>query len=197
MRVFILIFTILLAFQLTNCQFNDFPSLVTFVENFAQHAANEAAKMYEQALNLNDNDYLTWANLAAAQHWVPGKEKDAIDNYHKAIALAEKNLKINPNDVEIISNLASYYGDVDDSSKSMKLLQKSIKMAPDNANVMFRAATINEHFHNRKKALYWIKKALISGYSRSEIEHQPELKQLIADDQYKQIVKELNTTKDN
>ncbi len=165
--------------------------------NYIEGKFEKAAKMYEQALNLNDNDYLTWANLAAAQHWVPGKEKDAIDNYHKAIALAEKNLKINPNDVEIISNLASYYGDVDDSSKSMKLLQKSIKMAPDNANVMFRAATINEHFHNRKKALYWIKKALESGYSRSEIEHQPELKQLIADSQYKQIVEELSKSKDN
>ncbi len=53
--------------------------------------------------------------------------------------------------------------------------------------VMYRAATIYEHLGDRVKALYWIAKAIENGYSRSEIEHQPELKKLIADKRYKEL----------
>ncbi|MGA7836547.1 MAG: protein kinase [Ignavibacteriaceae bacterium] len=150
-----------------------------------------AAKADEQALKINDNDYLTWGNLAAAYHWIPGRSRDALNTYKKAISLAEKNLKINPKDIDIISNLASYYSDVEDTSKSMLLLNKALELAPDYSSVLFRAASINEHFGNRDKALYWIKKALKNGYSRSEIEHQPELKGLISDTRYKKIVAEI------
>ena len=55
---------------------------------------------------------------------------------------------------------------------------------------MYRAATIYEHFRNREKALYWIGKAIENGYSKSEIEHQPELKQLVSDKRFKQLVQE-------
>ncbi len=61
---------------------------------------------------------------------------------------------------------------------------------------MYRAATINEHFKNREKALYWIKKALKNGYSRSEIEQEPELKELTSDDRYKQLLSTLNKNND-
>ncbi len=156
----------------------------------------KAAQMDEQALKINDNDYLTWGNLAAAYHWIPGRSKDALDTYKKAISLAENNLKINPKDIEIISNLASYYADVDDTSKSMQTLNKALDLAPDYSSVLFRAASINEHFGKREKALYWIKKALKNGYSRSDIEHQPELKGLVSDNRYKKIVAELSEVND-
>ena len=156
-----------------------------------------AAKMYEQALNINDNDYLTWGNLAAAYHWISGMGDKAIETYKKAITLAEKNLEVNPNDPEINSNLASYYADVADTSKALTLLKESLDTAPEDVMVMYRASTIYEHLGYREKALYWIGKALENGYSRSEIEHQPELKQLIADDRYKQIVSKNNKAGNN
>ena len=157
---------------------------------YIENKYEDAAKMYEEALKINDNDYLTWGNLAAAYFWIPGKHDKSITNYKKAIALAEKKLNINPNDPEVISNLAAYYADVGDSSKALILLKKSINDAPDDIMVMYRAATTYEHLGNRVKALYWIGKALANGYSRSEIEHQPELKKLIADKRYKQLVSE-------
>ncbi len=147
----------------------------------------DAAKMYEEALKINNNDYITWGNLAAAYYWSPGNRDKAISTYNNAINLAKTKLKINPKDYEVVSNLAAYYADIGDSSKALKLLKESINSAGDNAMVMFRAATIYEHLGNRKKALYWIGKAIAGGYSRSEIEHQPELKQLITDERYKQI----------
>lgn len=153
---------------------------------------DKAAEMYREALNINDNDYLMWANLASAQHWIQGKKDESIDNYKKAISMAEKQLTINPNDPGVISNLAGYYSDIDDSTKAYELLNKSLKIAPEDLSVLYRAATINEHFKHREKALYWLKKVLVNGYSRSEIEEEPELKDLISDSRYKQMVAALN-----
>jgi serine/threonine protein kinase/Tfp pilus assembly protein PilF len=152
---------------------------------------DKAAQMYKDALNINNNDYLMWANLAAAQYFIQGKNKESQESYKKAIDLAEQQSKINPKDPVVISNIAAYYGDINDSTKAFKLLNKALEIAPDNSDVFFRAASLNEHFNNRVKALYWIKKTLASGYSRSDIEDEPELKQLVADQRYKQIISEL------
>ena len=157
---------------------------------------DKAAQMYQEALKINDNDYLMWGNLAAALHYIHGKSNESLETYKKAIAIAEKGQNINPNDPELLSNLAGYYADINDSTQSFGLLNKSLKIAPENSVVIYRAATINEHFNIREKALYWINKALKNGYSRSEIEQEPELKQLASDERYKQIVSELNKSND-
>ena len=153
---------------------------------------DKAAEMYREALNINDNDYLMWANLASAQHWIPGKKNESIDNYKKAISIAEKQLTINPKDAGVISDLAGYYGDIDDSTKAYEMLNKSLKVAPEDSHVLYRAATINEHFKHREKALFWLKKAFTNGLSRSDIEGEPEFKDLVSDSRYKQLVAGLN-----
>ncbi len=155
----------------------------------------EAAKTYEQALEMNDNDYLTWGNLAAAYYRIPDKKNKAIETYKHAIKIAEEKLKINPNDAEVISNIASYCADIDDKTKSLNLIKKALKMAPESVDVMYRAASIYEHLGDREKALDWISKAIENGYSRSDIENQPELKDLVADERYKKIVENINKKK--
>jgi serine/threonine protein kinase/Flp pilus assembly protein TadD len=149
---------------------------------------DEAAKMYEEAVKINNNDYLTWGNLAAAYFEIPGEKEKAISTYKTAISLAEKKLEINPNDPEVTSNLAGYNADIGDSLKALNLIRKAIYKAPDNVLVMYRAATTYENLGKREKALYWISQAIANGYSRSEIEHQPELKKLVADKRYKQMI---------
>ena len=157
---------------------------------------DKAVKMFQEALNINNKDYLMWANLAAAQHWTQDKNKESLKNYKKAVDLAEKQLKINPNDPRVIADLAGYYGDIDDSLKAFKMLHKSLKISPNNSDVLYRAATLNEHFKKREKALYWIKKAIINGYSISEIEQEPELKDLTSDKRFKNFISEINHSKD-
>lgn len=147
----------------------------------------KAAGMYEQALEINKNDYLTWGNLAATYELISGKQARANQLYRQAIAMAEEQLTINPHDADVISNLASYYADVGDSLKSITLLTQSIEMASDDIQVMYRAGSTYEHLGNREQALLWIGRALKNGYSRSEIENQPELAQLVADKRYKQL----------
>jgi serine/threonine-protein kinase len=154
-----------------------------------------AAKSYEQALEINDNDYLIWGNLAAAYYRMPAKKDIAIDTYKHAIKIAEERLKINPKDAELISNIASYCADIGDKTKSLIMIKKALKMAPGNVVVMNRAASTYEQLGDRENALEWIAKAIRNGYSRSDIENQPELKELVADERYKKIVENIDKKK--
>lgn len=154
----------------------------------------DAARTYLLALELNDKDYLTWGNLAAAYYGIPGKKEKAIETYKRTIEIAERQLKINPNDPNVISNLASYYSDIGNKKKSLSLLEKSLKLAPENVQVVYRAATTYERLGNRDKALHWIGIAVNSGFSSSEIEHQPELKELVADERFKKLLEKYNNS---
>lgn len=150
---------------------------------------SEAAKMYEAALEINDNHYQIWANLAAAYYWSPGEREKSQEYYKEAIKRAEEEKKVNPKDPDVISSLASFYADIGERKKSLKLINKSIDMAPGNVQVMFRIASSYERLGEREKALVWIGKSLANGYSKSEIEHQPELQELIADNRYQNLFK--------
>jgi serine/threonine-protein kinase len=71
-----------------------------------------------------------------------------------------------------------------------------LDIAPDNLEVMFRAAYTYENLGMRDDALLWIGKAIENGYSRSEIENQPELKQLVTDERYQQLLQDKNNNPD-
>ncbi len=57
---------------------------------------------------------------------------------------------------------------------------------------MYRTGTTYEQLGDRKKAIDWIIKSIKNGYSRSEIENQPELKKLLSDERYKNLVSQIN-----
>ena len=173
--------------------YNIYSNLATLY--YIEGKYEEAAKTYEEALKINDNDYLTWGNLAAAYFGIPTQKDKSIETYKHAIIIGEKRLKINPNDAELISNLASYYSEVGEKTKSIKFLEKSLVMASDNAQILYRAATTYERLGNRGKALEWIEKAIQNGYPRSDIENQPELKDLVADERYNKIVENIDKNK--
>ena len=157
-----------------------------FIEGFF----TDAARMYEMALEMNDHDYLIWGNLASAYYWIPDKKDRAVEIYRQAIVRAEERRKINPNDPGILANLAGYYAMIGESSIATQLITKALNEAPRNAQIMFEAGTVFEQLGNREKALYWIGRALENGHSRSEIEHQPMLHELLADDRYDKLVRE-------
>jgi len=152
----------------------------------------KAAKTYEKALQLNDKDYLTWGNLAAAYNGLSNKKNEVFNTYNHAILIAEGQLKINPNNVDVISNLASYYAEVGEENKSLNFLKKSLIIAPENAGVIYRAASTYEKLGERELALNSLVDAIERGYSRSEIENQYELQALIADQRYKKLVENVS-----
>jgi hypothetical protein len=55
---------------------------------------------------------------------------------------------------------------------------------------MYRAGAAYEQMGDREKALMCVGQALRNGYPLAEIEHEPELRQLVADTRFKELKKD-------
>ena len=64
--------------------------------------------MFEKAVRMKPNDEALTGNLADAYRWNGQKEKSSA-TYAKAIALAYKELQINPRKASTMGSLATYY----------------------------------------------------------------------------------------
>ena len=78
----------------------------------------QAAEAYEKSVELDPQDSSMLGNLAEAYYWIPGKREQAQATYRSAISQAEKQLKINPRDVELISEIGVYHAMLGDNSGS-------------------------------------------------------------------------------
>ncbi len=123
---------------------------------------------YREALKLQDGDYQTWGNLGDSQYY-GGDQRSALDSYRKAIALAEQQLKVNPNDPEVFADLASYHSMLGDRKIALSYLDRSLQMGHPDKDLLLNAAVVYNQLHETGAALEWLGKALAAGYSRSVI----------------------------
>jgi Flp pilus assembly protein TadD len=71
--------------------------------------------MFEKAVEMSPNDEWFVGNLADAYRW-SGREDQARSTYDKAIALAYKQLQVNPDDTSTMGGMALYYAKNGDST---------------------------------------------------------------------------------
>lgn len=158
---------------------------------FIQGHYAKAARTFELALSLNDRDHGQWGNLASAYYWVPGKREKSLQLYRRAIELAEKQRAVNPRDANLLSRLGGYYATIGQKEKAETMIKKSLALAPEDIRVLINTGTSYEILGEREQALKWIGAALEKGYSQSDLELQPEMKNLVADPRYRRILSRL------
>ena len=125
---------------------------------------------YEEYINQN-----LWAQV----------EEVSIDNITKLDReLTQMGISVDPNDLEIMAELACYYTTIADTNRAEQLLEKLITKSPENVETYFRIGEAYELLGNRQQALNWIKKAIENGYSKAIIEAFPGLEQLRQDRNY-------------
>jgi tetratricopeptide (TPR) repeat protein len=151
----------------------------------------DAARLYELAVSMDDSEYRLWGNLASAYLWLPGRREAAVKAYREAVTLAEEELKVYPQNWELMCLLGGYYAEIGEREKALELTERSLTYEQDDVEMMFQAGHNYEVLGDRDTALEWIEKALVRGYSREMIERTPALRGLIADQRYKELVQRL------
>ena len=101
----------------------------------------EAARIYREAVRLNDSDYTLWGNLGEALH-LAGKRDSAREAFTKAIAMASENLKVNPRDPQVLKDLADYSAMVADREHALKYLEQALQFSKFDKETLFAAALI-------------------------------------------------------
>lgn len=148
---------------------------------------SDAALMFEKALASDSRDYKVVGNLASAYHWIPNEEL-AEANYRRAVQMAEAKLRVNPNDADVLSDLAVYHGMIGDRARALELIERALEQSPDDVDVLFRAGEVYEHLGDREKALRSIGTALDHGCSKAQIEEEPGLRDLRGDSHFSALI---------
>jgi serine/threonine-protein kinase len=159
--------------------------------NVKQGRYADAAADYEKALEFNKSDYQVWSNLAVAYSQTPGQQARAKDGFLQAAKMCREALKANPNDPEMLSDLAMFIAsEGDERQEPLVLIEKALALGPQDTYVQFNAAETYESLGYRKEALDWLGKLIASGYPLDDINHSPVLADLIKDKRYAELLAE-------
>jgi eukaryotic-like serine/threonine-protein kinase len=148
----------------------------------------EATEAYRRATQLTPADERAWGALADALRLVPGNADESIGAYREAIALAERQTAVNPNNAELRSRLAMYHAYAGDRGAADAQLTEALRLDQADATVLFRAALVYEQLDRRDLALRAIERSLKAGGTREEISKAPALVALRQDPRYANIL---------
>ena len=144
----------------------------------------DSVEMSKKALQLNDKNYLVWANLMSAYQALNQKE-DADAARQRAIALLEQSVKLQPQDALMQVSLAALYSQEGQREKALPRVQAALARSPEDAKVLELAGETYENLGDRPHALDYIEKAVQNGYSLDDLKSSPELQKLLSDPNFR------------
>ena len=156
---------------------------------YMEEQYGKAAETFEKALALDPQNYLLWANFAAALDRNAADRARVRGAYLKAIELADALASKTPNDEKLLSDLASYQAFVGNREQAIARIRRATLISPENSSVANRAVEVYELLKDRDEALKWVGKALQLGYSLESLKTNPELAGLCADLRFKDIAR--------
>ncbi len=151
----------------------------------------ESVAMSQKALQLNDKNYLVWANLMSAYQALDQKDNFAAARDH-AIGLLEEKVNLEPQDALAQVSLAALYAQKGLREKALTRVQSALARAPEDAKVLELAGETYENLGDRPRALEYIQKALQKGYSLDDLKSSPDLQNLLYDPKFRPNAKKSN-----
>jgi len=144
----------------------------------------DAAAATEEALQLNDKDYVVWANLAVAYEGLKDEQKASQARDHE-IPLLEQAAVDTPRDATMQSKLAVLYAKKKLREKAISRIQSALALSPDDPNVLAIVGIAYEDLGDRAQALQYIEKSLRKGYALADLKDTPDLQGLLSDPSFK------------
>ena len=137
----------------------------------------ESVPMFEKAVEMSPNDEWFVGNLADAYRWT-GHEEQARTTYDKAIALAYKELQVNPHNASTMGGIALYYAKKGDSAQALQFIRRARSIDPNSNQLIYNEAVVQALANQPEEALKALREAFKKGYSPAEARNDPELKVL-------------------
>jgi serine/threonine protein kinase/tetratricopeptide (TPR) repeat protein len=147
----------------------------------------DAAVAFERAAKLVPKRQVIWLNLGDAYRWVPGAEAKAAAAYDEAIGLAKTDLQLNAADNVTRARLAACLAKRGDLRSATRQISRAVSDDPTDINVMYNAGVVANVAGAKQAAAQYLKRAVDQGYSRIEIERDPEFSILRESAEYKTI----------
>lgn len=144
---------------------------------FFQHRYNDSVSKLQEAVRLTPTRYELWLNLAESWRWAGNQEQTKIAA-HKAVALGEDVVNLNPRDHVAYAELGYAYALMKERSSALAATTKAVSLAPSNPDVLLFAALTYEECGDQTNASSFAEKALHAGIAPSQIKDHPALSSL-------------------
>jgi tetratricopeptide (TPR) repeat protein len=138
---------------------------------------DDSVKMFEKGAEMSPNDPLIVGNLADAYRW-SGRKQEALSTYDRAIALAYKQLQVDPRSATAMEQLSLYYAKKGDPGHALEFIRHARSIEPANISLVYTNAVVYSLAGQQKDSLNSLKEALEKGYSAQEAKSDPELGEL-------------------
>ncbi|MCU0245321.1 MAG: protein kinase [Bryobacter sp.] len=156
---------------------------------FYQGRYADSVQAFEKALKLSTRvTYLYWGNYGDACRWSASDRPKAGDAYARAIELAREQLTKTPKNLDVQSSLATYLakaGQKEEAASVAAGIEGQATLVPA---VRYKLAQVREIAGEREKALAHLAAALKGGYSRKEVDQDPEFLNLRKDAGYQRAL---------
>jgi serine/threonine-protein kinase len=155
---------------------------------FQMRRYEDSAAKYEEAVKLDDKNYILWGNLGDAYYWTPGKRSNAIAAYGRAVALAEEQFRINSHDGQLLGALAEYHAMRGERQIALDYLNRSLKLQPNNPVLLFNAGVVYQQIGESGRALGALERAVSLGIPPQMIRDTPNFEALRKDQRFVLLV---------
>jgi adenylate cyclase len=154
---------------------------------FAENRYSNACQQFERAVQLGANEPTVWGNLADAWRQTGQSQAKIEATYERALEMTNIRLRIKPNDISRQIQAAYYLAHLGKTNEALETCEKARATTPEDLIVIYNAALVYERVGQRAKALEALRQAAKGGYSRQEIEGNPDLAGLRLDPQFAAI----------
>ena len=152
----------------------------------------QAIQALEKAVQLGPNQELPAGNLGDAYRYSGQKDK-ADAAYDKAIALAYQELRVDPQNTEVMGDVASYAAKRGDSARAAEFIQRARSIDKSDLELMHTQAVVENFANKPAEAVNTLREVLSKGYSMKAVQEDPDLANLQSRPDFQALAKQYGT----
>ena len=157
--------------------------------HFQMRRYTESAANFEEAVKIDQKNYVMWGNLGDAYYWAPGRRSDAAAAYGNAIALGEEDLRRNPRDAQRLGALAAYHAMRGERKPALDNLDASLRLQPKSPDLTFNAGVVYQQLGDTNRALNALERAVALGVSSEMLRDTPNFDALRDDPRFLGLIR--------
>jgi tetratricopeptide (TPR) repeat protein/TolB-like protein/predicted Ser/Thr protein kinase len=152
---------------------------------------NDAARTLEKAVEMSPNQEAVVGNLAQA-YLFAGQNRKAQESFNTAIALAYKQLQVNPRDADTMADLAIYYASEGQPEQATRFIRNARSMDAGNPQYLYDEAVVRALAGKSDQAFQSLRDAFRKGFPPGQAASDPELAALQTQPQFAQLVNQFS-----
>ena len=153
-----------------------------------------AAQMYEKAVQLSPNDATVMGNLGDAYRW-SGQTDKAQTTYQQAISLAYKELQTNPQNADVLAQLALDYSKMGKNQQASDFIRRARAIDKNNVGYIYDEAQVDAILGKSNDALKMLGEALQKHFPAQYAANDPELGGLGKMPEFSRLMAQYQTAK--